>query len=179
MRPMRVGIIGCGNIARVHATAYQRLPMAELAAVADTAPGRASAFAEQYGGGISYESVDRMLAEADLDAISICTPHPTHVELIEQAAAAGMHVITEKPMAMSLEAADQAIMAARRGGIKLGVVYQRRYWPAAQRLRHAIDAGKLGRLVLGHCIVRWSRTPEYYGRTPWVASGRLKVVACW
>jgi UDP-N-acetyl-2-amino-2-deoxyglucuronate dehydrogenase len=114
-----------------------------------------------------YADAEELLQSGNIDAVLVCTPHPSHGPLVVAAADAGVHVMCEKPMTISLAEADSMIDAARKANIKFGVIFQRRFWPAAQRIRNAIDQRKLGNLTLGECTVRISRTREYFGADPW------------
>jgi len=170
MREVGIGIIGCGGIANTHAAAVVRLARlkeAELMAVCDTVPERAEAFARQYGATSVYTDSRELLRDPRVEAVLVCTPHPSHCPLAIQAAEARKHVMVEKPLSVDLRLADDAIAAAKRAGIKFGCIFQRRFWPAAQRARRAIDDGKLGRIILGDCIVKWWRPKSYYDRDAW------------
>jgi predicted dehydrogenase len=166
-RTVRTGIIGCGKIAETHARALRESRLAEFAACCDTDADRAGALADTYDVPLRFTDVHDMLDRAGLEAVLICAPHPAHAQLVVAAADAGVHVLCEKPIAVSLEAADQMIEAADRAGVKFGVIFQRRFWPAARRMREAIDAGRLGRLTLGECSVRIWRSREYFDSDPW------------
>src|SRR3982750_372994 len=139
MSKVRVGIVGCGNIAKTHATGLAALSEGELAAACDVDEGRARAFASQFGAPHVYTDVDAMLRSGNVDAIIVCTPHPLHAPVVVAAAEAGGHVICEKPISDKLSEADRMVEAADRAGIKFSVVFQRRWWPACQRIRQAID----------------------------------------
>ena len=167
----RVGIVGTGGIARSHATALRAL-QAEgvpvgLTAVADILPERARAFAAEWGAAHSFGGAEQLLRSGLVDCVCVTTPHPAHCAVVVAAAAAGVHALVEKPLAVDLLEADRAVEAARAAGIRLGAVFQRRWFPAAARVRAAIDAGKLGRPILGSLELRWLRTPEYYARDAW------------
>ncbi|MGI8915948.1 MAG: Gfo/Idh/MocA family protein [Chloroflexota bacterium] len=166
MTTVKTGIIGCGGIARRHAAAYADLGQAELVAVCDAISERAQQFAAQFGA-TAFSDPATMLRQSGVQAVSICTPHPLHPPLLVLAAEHGVHAITEKPMGITLAECDRAIAAAQRAGTKQGVIFQRRFWPAALRLRAALDADKLGTPVLGSCHVRFSRPPEYYAHDAW------------
>ncbi len=166
MATIKTGIIGCGGIASRHAASYATLAESEFVAVCDAQPDRAQKFAEEYGAR-PYTDTATMLRESGVQAVSICTPHPLHPRLLIQAAEAGVHAITEKPMGIELEECDRAIEAAHKAGTKQAVIFQRRFWPASMRLRKAIDDGKLGTPTLGSCVVRFSRPPSYYQRDAW------------
>jgi UDP-N-acetyl-2-amino-2-deoxyglucuronate dehydrogenase len=166
-RKVKVGIVGCGKIARVHATSLVNLDEADFVAVCDMDGERAKAFADQYGVPQVYTDMHQMLHSGEVEAIMCCTPHPIHERVVVAAAEAGVHVLCEKPMAITLDEADRMIAAADQAGIAFGVIFQRRWWPAAQRIRAAIDAGQLGKLTLGECAVKIWRSEEYFASDPW------------
>ena len=124
-------------------------------------------YADRYGVP-AYENYHDMLLKEPIDVVSILTPsgmHPTHAMDIMQRY--GVHVVIEKPMALAL--ADVAAMraVAVKAGVKIFPVYQNRYNKAVQCVRRALEAGALGKPVLGTVRVRWSRGPAYYARDPW------------
>lgn len=164
---LRVGVVGCGNIAKAHAAAYASLPEADFVACCDANEERARALAVTHGVPAVYADAREMLQSGRIDAVSVCTPHPAHLEVVLAAAEAGVHVLVEKPIATNLADADAMVEAAARAGITFGGVFQRRFWPAARRLRRAVDDGKLGRLTLAECQVRIARTREYFARDAW------------
>lgn len=162
----RVALVGCGRIAGTHYEALAKIPGLRLTAVCDILPERAQAAAEQQGVP-SYTSYEKMLAEAPCDVVAICTPsglHPQHGIL---AARARKHVVCEKPMAITLSAADDLVQACDEAGVRLFVVKQNRLNPAIQLLKRAIDNGRFGRIYLANTTVRWTRPQEYYDQAPW------------
>lgn len=165
-RIFRVGIAGCGAISRNHLEAFGALDNVRIVGVCDVDPDRARATAEGWGIPNAVTSVEELLA-LDLDIISVCTPHPTHEEVVVKAAAAGVHALCEKPIATKLDAAERMVAACEEAGVQLGVLFQRRFWPAAQRIRTAIDDGTLGRAIMAQCSVMLHREPEYYSRDAW------------
>jgi UDP-N-acetyl-2-amino-2-deoxyglucuronate dehydrogenase len=164
---VRTGLIGCGKIAATHAMALNTLPTAEFVACCDQDLHRASALATNYNVPQVFDDAETMLRDAGLEAVLICTPHPAHEPLVVAAAEAGIHVLCEKPISIRVDAADRMIDAAKSAGINFGVIFQRRFWPASQRIRQAIDAGKLGKPTLAECAVRIWRSPEYFASDPW------------
>ena len=166
-RKVKVGIVGTGKIARVHAQSLVNLEEADFTAVCDMDGERAQAFADQYGVPNVFTDMNEMLTSGLVEAIMCCTPHPVHERVVVAAANAGIHVLCEKPMAIALDEADRMIEAADKAGISFGVIFQRRWWPAAQRIRAAIDAGQLGNLTLGECAVKIWRSQEYFDSDPW------------
>jgi len=165
-RTFGLGIVGCGVIAPFHAMAAGDLPNARLVAVADIVPEAAARRGAEFG--VEHHTdVDALLARNDVDVVSVCVPSGLHAEVGARAAAAGKHVIVEKPIDVTLEAADRLIAACRRHGVALTVISQHRFNPAVRRMRELIDAGRLGRLVLGDAIVKWYRSQEYYDSGDW------------
>ena len=109
--------MGCGKVAGTHALAYQALPNSELVAVCDISPERAQTFAGSLRVN-AYTDLAEMLKKEKVDVLSICTQHTQHPAAVEIAAAAGVHAISEKPLAIDLASCDRAIAAARAAGIK-------------------------------------------------------------
>ncbi|GAA2041042.1 Gfo/Idh/MocA family oxidoreductase [Yaniella flava] len=164
--PLRVGIVGCGNISSNHLQAYAEVDGAEVIGVCDVDIARARMTATNWNIEHAVDSVEALLA-LDLEMISICTPHPTHEAVAIAAAAAGVHVLCEKPIAVDIASAQRMVDACAAAGVKLGVLFQRRFWPAAQQLRSLIDDGTLGEPKLGHVAVQLYRAPEYYAADAW------------
>lgn len=167
-RTLRVGIAGCGAISRNHLEAFRALDNVQIVGVCDIDPDRARATAAAWGIPAAVTTVGELLGLGlGLDLVSVCTPHPTHENVVLQAAAAGVHVLCEKPIAVDLASAERMVAACDDAGVKLGVLFQRRFWPAAQRIRAAIDDGTLGRPIMGQCLVMLHRDPGYYSRDAW------------
>ncbi len=164
---VRIALVGCGKIAALHALALDTLPQADFVACCDGNRDRAQAMADQYQVPHVFTDANELFHAGLVDAALVCTPHPAHEPVVVAAAEAGIHVMCEKPIATTLGEADRMIAATERAGVTFGVIFQRRFWPAARRIRSAIDAGKLGKLTLGDCTVRLWRGPEYFARDPW------------
>lgn len=159
---MKVAIIGCGKVAHLHAAALGKIPDASLVAVIDADPARARYFAALY----DTHAIDD-LAAAAADVAVICTPHPQHAPATIAAMDAGLHVLVEKPLASTVADCDAMIDAARRNRVQLGVVSQRRWFEPVRRMKDAIDAGKLGRPILGAVTMYSWRDEAYYRSDPW------------
>ncbi len=163
---VRVALVGCGRISRNHLDAIAKVPDLELVAVADTDLSRA----EREGaisGVPAFGSLAAMLDAVPSDLVSICTPsglHPQHGIL---AAEQGRHVLTEKPMAISLAAADELVKACDAAGVHLFVVKQNRLNPAIQLLKRAVDKKRFGRIYMANTTVRWTRPQDYYDQEAW------------
>lgn len=160
------GIIGCGVIAPFHARAVGEVPNARLVAVADIVAERAEQRGAEFG--VEHHAdVDALLARPDVDAVSICVPSGLHAEVGVRAAEAGKHVVIEKPIEVTLEAADRLIEACQRHGVGMTVISQHRFGPAVRRLRELIDSGRLGRLIVGDAVIKWYRSQAYYDSGDW------------
>jgi len=146
-RTVRIGIIGSGGIAGAHARSYKQLPDVEVLGVADVIPGKAEEFIRRQELPLAkpFEDHNRLL-ELDLDGVSVCTPNVAHHRTSVDALTAGKHVLTEKPMAVTLEQAVEMARAAKRSGKILTVGFQPRYDPNMQMVRRIVQSGELGRI---------------------------------
>jgi predicted dehydrogenase len=166
MDRLRTALIGCGKVGQIHASALRTLPESEFVAACDPQRERAEAFAAMHGTR-AYADVPALLAESGVQAVVIGTPHPLHASAAIAAMEAGVHVLVEKPMAASLDDCDAMLAAARRTGTRLGVISQRRLYEPVRRLKDAIDAGKIGKPVLGLFQMFSWRDHAYYQSDPW------------
>jgi UDP-N-acetyl-2-amino-2-deoxyglucuronate dehydrogenase len=165
-RDFRIGIVGCGRISQFHVDAIGKVQGLTLAAVADVEEARAREAGER-AGVPWFASLEAMLEGAELDIVAVCTPSGLHPEHGILAARAGKHVVSEKPMALSLESAEALIDACDKAGKRLFVVKQNRLNPPVQLLKRAIDRRRFGRIYLANVTVRWQRPQEYYEAEPW------------
>jgi UDP-N-acetyl-2-amino-2-deoxyglucuronate dehydrogenase len=163
---VRFGIVGPGKVAQLHAAALARLPNARLAAVAGRNEERTRALAEPHGARAD-RGLPELLDRGGVDAVILCTPHPLHRDDAIPAARAGLHVVVEKPMALTPEDCDAMIEAAESAGVVLSVVSQRRWYPACRRVKDAIDEGRIGEPIIGTAEVLGWRGPEYYAMDAW------------
>lgn len=175
--PIGWGIIGCGVIAPFHARAVGATAGARLVAVCDETPEKARKIAGEFGVEATSD-LDAFLARPDLQAVSICVPSGLHAAVGVRAAAAGKHLLVEKPIDIRLEAADALIAAARRHGVKLAVVSQNRFNPEMLRLREAQAADRFGRLLFGGAFIPWYRTQGYYDSGAWRGTWALDGGGC-
>ena len=168
MDKLKTAVIGYGKVAHTHAEALASIPESEFVAVCGRDAAKARAFGEKYGVK-PFTSVAEMVG-AGAQAVVVATPHPAHAAVTVPALRAGAHAIVEKPLASSLEDCDAMIGAAREGGTTLAMISQRRLYAPVLRVRQAIDAGKLGRPVLGTVAMLGWRSEEYYRSDPWRGS---------
>lgn len=166
MQPVRTALIGCGKVGRTHAEALATLPESQFVAVCDADARRAQSFAADYGAA-AFTDLAAMLEQSAVEALCICTPHPLHAGAVIAAAGHGVHALVEKPLAATLTDCDAMIAAADSAGVRLGVVSQRRLYAPVQRMKAAIDAGKIGRPALGTLLMLSWRDAAYYDSDPW------------
>ncbi len=142
---IRWGIIGCGDIARKRvASAIQLDPNSELIAACRRDETKLRQFCDDFSVEQAYRSADELLAADDIDAVYIATPVHEHRPQTLAAAAAGVHVLCEKPMALNATECDEMIAACRHHGVLLGVAYYRRFYPVVRRMKELIAAGEIG-----------------------------------
>ena len=172
-KKFRFAIIGAGVISSFHARSISENPEAELAAISDVIVENAQKLAEQYGIPSVYSDYHEMLQRNDIDVICICLPSGMHAEAAIAAAKAGKHILCEKPLDTTVAKMDLMIHEARSAKVKLGVIYQRRTFPAAIAARQAVQDNKLGKLVLGDAYLKYYRSQEYYDSAGWRGTWEL------
>ena len=165
-KTMRFGILGCGVVADYHARAIDSLENAELWGVADNNTSKAISFAEKYGVK-AYSDFASMLADADIDAVCICTPSGMHAQNALEALAAKKHVVVEKPMALNTSDADRMIRACRENKRMLTVICQLRFSDDVQKLKRLVKERAFGKLGLCDLYMKYWRSPQYYQNSPW------------
>lgn len=163
---MGFGIIGTGMIAHFHAKAIQAMPGGRVVACFNQNYEKAAAFAREYGCRACTDLSD-LLADQEVQIVTICTPSGAHRDPAIEAAKAGKHVVVEKPLEITLERCDEIIAACAKHGVKLCTIFPSRFSPANIALKEAIDSGRFGRLTLGDTYVKWWRTQEYYDGGGW------------
>jgi UDP-N-acetyl-2-amino-2-deoxyglucuronate dehydrogenase len=167
MEMKKIGLVGCGRISSKHFEAIAEIEGAEIISCCDIMKERAEETAQKYGIKNYYTDYERMLTTEGLDAILICTPSGMHPDMGIKAAGQGIHVITEKPMGITLEKADALVHACDENSVHLFVVKQNRLNPAIVLLKKAIDKGRFGRIFSLNATVRWNRPQSYYDLARW------------
>ncbi len=114
-----------------------------------------------------------MLADPAIQAVSVCTPSGAHMEPALAVAAAGKHVIVEKPLEVTTERCDQIIDACEKAGVRLVAIFQSRFHESARLLKQAVDQGRFGKITLGDAYVKWYRSQEYYDSGAWRGTWKL------
>jgi predicted dehydrogenase len=166
-KTLRMAVAGAGGIGERHAEAITQLDPAELVAVCDIDAGRASALAARFGAERHGTDLSALLADGGIDAVTICSDHGSHGLLLDKCAAAGVHCIVEKPLSIRLSEATRMVETAQRAGITFGAIFQRRFFPAAQRMKAAIEAGRIGPVTSAECIAHLGRDKAYFDRADW------------
>lgn len=161
-----IGILGGGNISQTHARAAREIDGAEIVAVCGSNKERVCRLAE-FTGGSAYEDFESFLNHKPMDVVLIGSPSGLHAGQGIQAARRGLHVLVEKPLAITTEQADALISECEKARVKLGVFFQDRVAPGILKLKELIDAGRLGKPVLASTHVKWFRPPEYYKDSRW------------
>ncbi len=165
------GLLGAGLIAPFHAKALKASKYTELTAVADVDAQRVDKMTSAFGCK-GYRSLEEMLGDPGIDVISVITPNHLHHDAVLKAAAAGKHVLIEKPPAMSLAEVDSMAAACRKAGVKACVSVQCRMRKAVQAMKAAVDSGRFGRIYHADTYMMWFRTTEYYKSDAWRKSRR-------
>jgi predicted dehydrogenase len=161
-----IGIVGLGMATQPHMLAIRDLRAAGLARlVGGFAPGdaRRQAFASRWDAPV-FGSLDALLAAPGLDLVLVLTPPGAHLPVARAAAAAGKHLLVEKPLERTAAEGAALVQAAREAGVVLGVVFQHRFRPAALRLKQAVAAGELGMLLSCSASIRWWRDAAYFAQ---------------
>ena len=176
MRKGKVGfaIVGCGVIGPWHAKAIELASKATLVALCDIELEKAERLAAAHGNVPCYGTHRKMLkAEPDIDAVCVCVPSGIHWRIAVDAAKAGRHVLSEKPLDVTLAHMDRMIDTCARQGVRLGCIFQRRTKPLTRAVKKVIDGGKLGKMVLADAYLKYYRSPAYYKSAGWRGTWEL------
>lgn len=168
---MKYALIGCGRIATNHVKAVLNNNL-EFVAVCDIIPEQMEALLAKHGldqdSSIKrYTNYKKMIEENDLDLIGIATESGIHAEIALYCIDHGINVIIEKPIAMSIQDADEIIRRSEEKHVKVSACHQNRFNIAVQEMRNALEAGRFGKISHGSVHVRWNRNKDYYTQAPW------------
>ena len=168
---MRYALIGCGRIATNHMKAAVNNQL-EISAVCDVVPEHMEVLLAKHElqndiSILRYTDYKSMIQEVKPDLVSIATESGIHAEIALFCIDHGVHVIIEKPMAMSISDANEIIRCSEEKHVKVSACHQNRFNIAVQEMRHALEAGRFGRLSHGSIHVRWNRNQGYYDQAPW------------
>ncbi len=162
------GILGAGMISGLHADAITKSNKADIVAVCDVSEERARELADKFAPSASvYTSFENMLKDDNVEVVNIVTPNHLHTEFVLKAAAAGKHVLCEKPPAMSLAETDQMIEACEKAGVKFGIFVQSRMRAPIRLIKKALDDNRFGKILRIDTIMKWYRDGNYYLMDAW------------
>jgi UDP-N-acetyl-2-amino-2-deoxyglucuronate dehydrogenase len=161
-----IGILGGGNISQTHARAAREIDGVQVVAVCGENAEKVNRLAEASGAS-AYEDLESFLNHRPMDVVLIGSPSGLHAEQGIAAARRGIHVLVEKPIAITTEQADALIAECRKAGVKLGVFFQDRVAPDLLKLKQLIDGGKIGKPFIASARVKWYRPADYYKRSRW------------
>ncbi len=165
--PIGIALIGStGVIGKAHIAAIEALASCRLVGVSARRQELLRRQASELGVK-PYAALEDALADDDVDAVVIATPHPSHLDITLQAAAAGKHILAEKPLGVTPSEADDMIAACRQAGVKLGVLFNNRFRPEAAKIRELIDEGAVGEIYRAAMSSAMLRTQDYYDRLDW------------
>lgn len=171
--PLKVAVVGCGNIGPNHARAYAANGKTDLVGVADIDTAKAAAFAKKFGS-TPYDSVEALLADQDPDVVSVATPPGTHAEIALAVLAAGRSVLLEKPPVLSLAELDAVADAERDSAGTVYGIFQHRHGSGGRRAHRLLQSGELGVPQVAVCETLWFRPRSYFDpewRGTWVGEG--------
>lgn len=165
MQPLRVALIGAGGISSAHFQAYQKVPEAQVVAVADIIPERAKAAAERWGVPKWFTDYRKVLELQEVEGVDICTPHRAHAPIAIDALKAGKHVLVEKPMASSLKEATAMVRVAKQSGKILFCGIHSRWSLSLQQVKRFLETGALGEIYFAEIISTRRRGIPGWGTT--------------
>lgn len=180
VKKTRVGLIGAGGIANVHATALKELKDdVQFEAVCEIDAARGREFQKKYAIPRLYRDHEELLADKSIEVVTICTPAFNHAEITRAALEAGKWAICEKPVGGSVREVDSIIAAERRTGMRAASIYQNRASRGMKALAELIRAGKTGRPLIGLCETFWQREQrDYYDTAPWRGTWKGEMGGC-
>jgi UDP-N-acetyl-2-amino-2-deoxyglucuronate dehydrogenase len=163
--PLRIAVVGLGMAHKPHLQSLRELSrLAEIAACHAPSVSRRAEFSSNNPDLPVAADLDSVLRDRSIDAVILLTPPTTHLDLVERCAAAGKHVLLEKPVEVSAERARRAVDVMSRAGLTFGVVLQHRFRAAARKLTGLVHGGELGPLLSASASIRWWRPPEYFAQ---------------
>jgi UDP-N-acetyl-2-amino-2-deoxyglucuronate dehydrogenase len=166
MKKVKCAVVGLGAIGPTHVAALAQIENAELYAVCDIVADKMQPVAEQYGCK-TYNDYEALLQDPEVDLVHLCVPSGMHADLGVKAAAAGKNVLVEKPIDITLEAADRLIAACHEHGVLLSCISQHRFDPDIAWAKQEIEKGSFGRIIFGAAYTKWYRPQSYYDSGDW------------
>jgi UDP-N-acetyl-2-amino-2-deoxyglucuronate dehydrogenase len=163
---IKIGLIGCGAISKIHINAIREIPYAKISAVSDMNEDTAKKTAQETGCEY-YTDYKDLISNSDIDMVDICTPSGMRKDIVIYAANNKKHILTEKPIEITKERIDEMLKACYENNVFISAIFNRRYNETYVFIKNAIENGRLGRLILGDVIMKWYRPKEYYAGSAW------------
>ena len=175
MKKLKIAIVGCGRISVSYADSFRRLAdEIELVYAVDKVPEKAKKFADEFG--CAWTTDFDEILDKDIDVVHLCLPHFLHPVMAIKAMKAGINVLTEKPIAISLQDADRMLEVQKETGVKLGCIFQTRYTKSVEKLREMIQRGDFGKILTARSYLTWNRPLNYYDSSDW--KGKIGRASC-
>ena len=166
---VRFGVIGTGGMGLGHCSMIPDIPETELTAICDVNPEVRAAISAK-NGVPAFATHTELLDSGLVDAVTIATPHYFHPPIAIEAFSKGIHVMSEKPLAVTVSSADAMIAAAKSSGLKFGIMYQMRSEAQNQAAKKIVASGQLGEIYRTSLVMAWYRTQAYYNSGGWRAT---------
>jgi UDP-N-acetyl-2-amino-2-deoxyglucuronate dehydrogenase len=161
----RIAVVGLGMALKPHLQSLRELvDRVEIAAYYTPSEDRRERFGRENPDLSITDNLERVLADKSIRSVLLLTPPTTHQDLVQRCAAAGKHVLLEKPLEVSVARGLQAVEAMEKAGLRFGIVLQHRFRKASRRLAELVRGGELGALVSASAYIRWWRSPEYFAQ---------------
>ncbi len=166
MDKLNVAIVGCGRISVSYADAFRKLKKyVNVCYAVDTDLKKAQEFAAPFN--CNYTTDTDEIFNKGIDAVHLCLPHYLHPVIAIKAMKAGIHVLVEKPIAITLQEADEMLRVQKETGVKLGVIFQTRYTKSVKVLKELVQSGKMGKILGARSYLTWNRPYSYYEGSDW------------
>lgn len=167
MKRLRLGVIGCGDIAKFTLIMAKLNRKIQIVACTDKQIERAEKYAKLFKGAKAFSDYTEMINTTQLDAVYLAVPHFLHYPIMEDLLNHNLHILCEKPITTNIEDANHIVQLAEEKNLKVGINYQYRYDKACYRMVMAARNNELGELYYGICNIPWHRTDKYFNNSPW------------
>lgn len=166
MKKIKAAIVGCGRISVCYEDSFIRLSdEVDLVYAVDSDAAKAKEFAGKFG--CSYTTDFDDILDKDINVVHLCLPHHLHSSMAMKAMKAGIDVLTEKPIAITLQEADEMLRVQKETGRKLGVIFQTRYTKSVEKLKEMMSRGDFGKILSARSYLTWNRPQDYYSQNDW------------
>ena len=165
-KKLGIGIIGLGVISDIHIEALKHIKNAQITAVCTRDSAKAIEKANDLGCK-AYTDFRKLASDSAVDAVILCTPSGSRLEMVEYIAGHKKHIISEKPLEVTTERIDKMLNACKENGVFIASIFHKRYHPVYKYIKNMIDSGRLGEIVTTDVLMKWYRPDEYYKNSEW------------